>query len=287
VRWRSTRTAASGPARARRTPGGGSITFGGTGVYTSDDGGATWKKRGLDDSGNTGRIAVDPSNPDRIFVAAAGSLFNPGGERGIYRSENGGASWKRVLAPETPFAGGADLAIDPTNPNRIFAAMWDHRREPDLRTYGGLGSGLFRSDDGGDTWTRLENTVTNSPRDVSGLKQDASLGRIGVALAPSNPNRVYVISTATFGQDKGFYVSDDGGDSFRAQPRPGSQGGFGWWFGPALGRSRQPGPRLRGGRQHAPLLERRRDLEQRSGPPRRPACDGLGPGGPQPGVRGQ
>jgi hypothetical protein len=105
-------------------PGGGSITFGGTGVYTSDDGGATWKKRGLDDSGNTGRIAVDPSNPDRIFVAAAGSLFNPGGERGIYRSENGGASWKRVLAPETPFAGGADLAIDPTNPNRIFAAMW-------------------------------------------------------------------------------------------------------------------------------------------------------------------
>ncbi len=212
-------------------PGGGSITFGGTGIYTSDDGGSTWKKRGLEDSGATGRIAVDPSNPDRIFVAAAGSLFNPGGERGVYRSENGGASWERVLAPETPFAGGADLIIDPTNPDRIFAAMWDHRREPDLRTYGGLGSGLFRSDDGGDTWTRLDNTITNSPGDVSGLKQDASLGRIGVALAPSNPSRVYVITTATFGQDKGFYVSDDGGDSFRAQPRPGSQGGFGWWFG--------------------------------------------------------
>jgi len=212
-------------------PGGGSITFGGTGIYTSDDGGATWKKRGLEDSGNTGRIAVDPTNPDRIFVAAAGSLFNPGGERGIYRSENGGASWKLVLAPETPFAGGADLTIDPTNPNRIFAAMWDHRREPDLRTYGGLGSGLFRSDDGGDTWKRLDNTLPNSPGDVSGLMQDASLGRIGVALAPSNPNRVYVITTATFGQDKGFYVSDDGGDSFRAQTRPGSQGGFGWWFG--------------------------------------------------------
>jgi photosystem II stability/assembly factor-like uncharacterized protein len=212
-------------------PGGGSITFGGNGVYSSDDGGATWKKRGLANSGATGRIAVDPTNPDRIFVAAAGSLFNPGGERGIYRSDNGGASWKLVLAPETPFAGGADLTIDPTNPNRVFAAMWDHRREPDLRTYGGLGSGLFRSDDGGDTWTRLDNTLTNSPGDDSGLKQDASLGRIGVALAPGNPNRVYVISTATFGQDKGFYVSNDGGDSFNAQPRPGSQGGFGWWFG--------------------------------------------------------
>ena len=117
-----------------------------------------------------------------------------------------------MLAPETPFTGGIDLAIHPTNPDRIYAAMWDHRREPDLRTYGGLGSGLLRSDDGGDTWTRLQNVLTFSPGDASGLAKDASLGRIGVALAPSNPNRVYVITTATFGQDKGFYVSNDGGE---------------------------------------------------------------------------
>ena len=212
-------------------PGGGSITFGGTGVYVSSDGGATWKKSGLENSGTTGRIEVDPANPNRIFVAASGDLFNPGGDRGVYRSDDGGATWQLVLAPETPFTGGIDLAIDPSNPQRIFAAMWDHRREPDLRTYGGLGSGLFRSDDGGNTWKRLENVLTFSPGDASGLSQSTTLGRIGVALAPSNPNRVYVITTATFGQDKGFYVSDDGGESFNAQTRPGSQGGFGWWFG--------------------------------------------------------
>jgi photosystem II stability/assembly factor-like uncharacterized protein len=212
-------------------PGGGSITFGGNGVYRSTDEGVRWKNMGLFESGNTGRIAVDPSDPERIFVAAAGSLFNAGGERGIYRSEDNGRSWQLVLAPETPYAGGIDLAIDPSNPQRIFAAMWDHRREPDLRTYGGLGSGLFRSLDGGDTWTRLTNVTTTSPGDTSGLSQSTTLGRIGVALAPSNPNRVYVITTATFGQDKGFYVSNDGGDSFQAQTRPGSQGGFGWWFG--------------------------------------------------------
>jgi photosystem II stability/assembly factor-like uncharacterized protein len=212
-------------------PGGGSITFGGTGVYRSDDGGQTWKRRGLVDSGTIGRIVVDPSDPRTIYVAAGGSLFNAGGDRGIYRSTNGGASWRRVLAPETPFTGGADLVMDPRNPDRLYAAMWDHRREPDVRTYGGVGSGLFRTDDGGDTWKRLDNVVAKTPGDATGLAQDASLGRIGVALAPSNPDRVYVITTATFGQDKGFYVSDDGGDSFATATLPGSQGGFGWWFG--------------------------------------------------------
>jgi photosystem II stability/assembly factor-like uncharacterized protein len=212
-------------------PGGGSLTFGGTGVYRSDDEGRSWRHSGLSESGTTGRIAVDPSNPDRVFVAAGGSLFNAGGERGIYRTTDGGGSWEQVLGPETPFTGGADLAIDPTNPNRIFAAMWDHRREPDVRTYGGVGSGLFRSEDGGDSWTRLDDVLELSPGDATGLAPDASLGRIGVALAPGDPQRVYVITTATFGQDKGFYVSRDGGDSFTAATRPGSQGGFGWWFG--------------------------------------------------------
>jgi photosystem II stability/assembly factor-like uncharacterized protein len=223
-------------------PGGGSITFGGTGVFRSDDGGETWKRRGLGASGTTGRIVTHPTDPRTIYVAAGGDLFNPGGDRGIYRSTTGGASWKRVLAPETPFTGGADLVMDPSNPDRLYAAMWDHRREPDVRTYGGVGSGLFRTDDGGDTWTRLENVLTKSPGnpsgpanerlpDESGLARDATLGRIGVAVAPSNPDRVYVITTHTFGQDKGFYVSNDGGDSFNTAARPGSQGGFGWWFG--------------------------------------------------------
>ena len=136
-----------------------------------------------------------------------------------------------MLAPETPFTGGADLVMDPRNPLRLYAAMWDHRREPDVRTYGGVGSGLFRTDNGGETWKRLENVVTKTPGDATGLVSDPSLGRIGVTLAPSNPDRVYVITTATFGQDKGFYVSNDAGESFNTAALPGSQGGFGWWFG--------------------------------------------------------
>jgi photosystem II stability/assembly factor-like uncharacterized protein len=212
-------------------PGGGSITFGGTGVYRSDDGGATWEPRGLAASGTTGRIVVHPTDPDTVYVAAGGSLFTAGGDRGVYKTADGGATWNRVLAPATPFSGGADLVMDPRNPNRLYAAMWDHLREPDVRTYGGVGSGLWRTDDGGATWTRLENVVTKTPGDATGLARDASLGRIGVALAPGNPDRVYVITTATFGQDKGFYVSNDGGESFNTATLPGSQGGFGWWFG--------------------------------------------------------
>ena len=211
--------------------GGGSIVFAGNGIYRSTDDGETWKHRGLKRSGTIGRIAVHPTDPDIVFVAVAGSLFNPGGDRGVYRSTNGGNSWRLVLAPENGFSGGIDLAIDPSNPDRIFAAMWQRRREPDLRTYGGVGSGLWRSEDGGDTWTRLENVTALSPGDATGLTRDASLGRIGVALAPNNPERVYVITTETDGDEKGFYVSNDGGDSFQAQTRPGSQGGFGWWFG--------------------------------------------------------
>jgi photosystem II stability/assembly factor-like uncharacterized protein len=212
-------------------PGGGSITFGGTGIFRSDDGGRHWRSVGLSNSGTTGRIVVHPNDPRTVYVAAGGSLFNAGGERGVYKTTDGGRTWRRVLANATPFSGGADLAMDPRNPNRLYAAMWDHRREPDVRTYGGVGSGLWRTDDGGATWKRLENVVTKTPGDATGLVSDASLGRIGVALAPSNPDRVYVITTATFGQDKGFYVSNDGGESFNTAALPGSQGGFGWWFG--------------------------------------------------------
>jgi hypothetical protein len=217
--------------------GGGSLVFGGNGMYRSTDGGETWKHRGLVDSATIGRIAVHPENPDTVYAAAAGSLFNPGGHRGLYRSTNGGTSWKLILAPENERTGAIDLAIDPTNPDRMYVAMWQRRREPDLRTYGGVGSGLYRTEDGGETWERLENvTGALNPGDTTGLTQSELLGRIGIALAPSNPDRLYVITTQTGGQDKGFFVSNDGGDSFQTTGpttanRPGSQGGFGWWFG--------------------------------------------------------
>ncbi len=212
-------------------PGGGSLTFPGNGIYYSDDRGETWVHAGLSHSVTTGRIWVHPTNPDIVFAAMSGSLFNARAQRGVYRTHNGGQSWRLVLEPETPMAGGIDLAIHPDEPDTIYAAMWDHQRTPEFRHYGGLGSGLFKSTDGGNRWRRLENVLTFSPGDATGLSASETLGRIGVAIAPTNPDKVYVITTATYGQDKGFYVSEDGGESFNAQTRPGSQGGFGWWFG--------------------------------------------------------
>jgi photosystem II stability/assembly factor-like uncharacterized protein len=207
-------------------PGGGSITYGGQGVYRSTDGGATWQPRGLADSGAIGRIAVDPTDPLHVFVAAAGHLYSPGGERGVYETTDGGATWTRDLAGDNDTTGAVDLAIDPTNPSRLFAAMWDHLREPDLRTYGGVGSGVYRSTDGGITWQRLANGLPGP---------SASTGRIGVAMSASNPQRLYAIVIQTGGLFSAFYRSDDGGDSWIRQPTSSvlsaSQSSYGWWFG--------------------------------------------------------
>jgi photosystem II stability/assembly factor-like uncharacterized protein len=214
-------------------PSGGGLTFFGNGVYKSTDGGATWKHWGLANSGAIGKIVVDPTNPDRVFVAAAGNLSGTATQRGIYRVTDGEKDWKLVLPTPNSTTGGVDLAIDPANHNRVYAALWDHHRNNGARVYGGVGSGLFRSDDGGGTWTRLQNITDTAPTDAagSGLTSDPSLGRIGVALAPSDPNRVYVVSGTQYGLDKGFYVSNDGGDSFVPGGRAGGNSGYEWWFG--------------------------------------------------------
>jgi photosystem II stability/assembly factor-like uncharacterized protein len=214
-------------------PSGGGLTYFGDGVYKSTDGGKHWQQWGLTGSAAIGRIVVDPTDPQTVFVAAAGNLSGSASERGIYRLTNGGKDWKLVLPTPNATTGGVDLAIDPTNPKRIFASLWDHQRNSGARLYGGVGSGLYRSDDGGDTWKRLENVTGRHVSDASGtgLTSDPSLGRIGVAVAPSDPNRVYVISGNTYGPDKGFYVSDDGGDSFVPGGRAGGSSGFEWWFG--------------------------------------------------------
>ncbi len=171
-------------------PGGGSITYGGAGIYRSVDRGRTWQNVGLTNSGAIGRFAVDPTNPQHIYAAVAGQLYSHGGDRGVYASTDNGTTWTRVLAGDNDTTGAVDIAIDPTNPNRVFAAMWDHLREPDLRTYGGVGSGVYRTTDGGANWSRLTN----------GLPAASSTnGRIGLALAPSNPQRLYVITNQTSG----------------------------------------------------------------------------------------
>lgn len=207
-------------------PGGGSITYGGTGIYRSIDGGATWQLVGLTNSGAIGRIVVDPANAQHIFTAVAGALYNHGGERGVYQSTDGGTSWTQVLAPDNDTTGAVDLAIDPTNSSRVFAATWDHFREPDLRTYGGAGSGVYRSINGGTTWQRL----------TGGLPAAGpTIGRIGIALAASNPQRLYAIVILTGGLFQGFYQSDNGGDSWTKLPTSstlsGAQSSYGWWFG--------------------------------------------------------
>ena len=216
-------------------PPGGGLTYFGDGIYKSTDDGATWQHMGLPDSAAFGRIAVDPTNSNRVFAAAAGHIARSVSQRGVYRTEDAGKTWERVITPTTPFTGGIDLEIHPTNPNIVYAALWDHRRTNGTRIYGGSGSGLFRSKDGGDTWERLENIVDPLPaydQTQTGLKSDPSLGRIGIAVAPSNPNRIYIVAGGPTGPDKGFYFSDDGGDTLRVGGRAyAANGGFQWWFG--------------------------------------------------------
>ncbi|MCP3820897.1 glycosyl hydrolase [Streptomyces sp. A3M-1-3] len=201
-------------------PGGGSITYEGTGLYRSTDGGSHWRPIGLRDSGAISAITVDPANPRRIYAAAAGSLYNGGGDRGVYRSDDGGTTWQRILTGANEFTGATEVVV---NGNTLYAVMWDHRRRPDLRTYGGVGSGVFRSTDGGATWQRLGGGLPEQGPDV---------GRIGLAVAG---DRLYAIVNKTSGPFEGFYASTDGGDTWNRTPAnkalTDSQSSFGWWFG--------------------------------------------------------
>jgi photosystem II stability/assembly factor-like uncharacterized protein len=174
----------------------------GDGVYKSLDGGKTWKNVGLKDSRAIGKVIINPNNPDNVFVAALGHPFGPNTERGIFRTTDGGKTWEKVLFKDEN-TGGIDVAFDPHNPNILFAALWQARRTAWSMASGGPGSGLYRSNDGGTTWKRIEE---------HGLPK-GPYGKIGVAVA-ANSDRVYALIEA-HNPDGGLYRSDDGGENWQ------------------------------------------------------------------------
>ncbi|GAC1479092.1 MAG: hypothetical protein NVS1B4_23390 [Gemmatimonadaceae bacterium] len=174
----------------------------GDGVYKSVDGGKTWTHMGLAETQAIARVRVDPTNPEIVFVAALGHPFGVNAERGIFRSRDGGKSWRRVLA-RGDSTGGVDLVIDAHDPRVVYAALWQAYRTPWTMSSGGAGSGLFKSSDGGESWTEL----TRAPGMPSGV-----IGKIGVAVSPADPRRVYAMVEADSG---GVFRSDDAGSTWR------------------------------------------------------------------------
>ncbi|MDQ3648714.1 MAG: hypothetical protein M3458_00255 [Acidobacteriota bacterium] len=175
-----------------------SVSFG-DGVYKSTDGGKSWQHLGLKDTERISRICINPRNPDMVYVGALGHAFGPNEERGVFMTTDGGKSWTKTLYVDAQH-GVSDLDIDPSNPNILYAAMWSFERKPWMHRSGSEKGGVFKSIDGGRTWNKLTNGL---PKLV---------GRIGVKVAPSNPNVVYAITES---KDGTLYRSDDRGETFK------------------------------------------------------------------------
>ncbi len=182
------------------TPVRGNVSHG-DGIYKSVDAGKSWKKVGLEDSRQIGRVRVHPKNPDLVYVSAMGHLWGPNEQRGVFRSKDGGKSWEKILYRNDK-AGAFDLILDPSNPNVIYATIWQVKRTPYSLESGGEGSGIFKSMDGGDTWTEISRN--------NGLPKSV-LGKIGVTVSPVNPQRVWAMVEA---QEGGLYRSEDGGENW-------------------------------------------------------------------------
>ncbi|MGB3592484.1 MAG: hypothetical protein WBA16_12430 [Nonlabens sp.] len=175
---------------------------GGYGIYKSLDGGKNWLSMGLDKTRHIHRIVIDPTNPDIVYAAAIGSPWGIHPERGVYKTVDGGKNWKKILHTNET-SGAADLVMDPSNPNKLIAAMWEHKRDPWFFKSGGEGSGLYMTHDGGENWKKLT--------EEEGLPA-GELGRIGVAIAPSDPNIIYALIEA---KKNALYKSTDGGFNWK------------------------------------------------------------------------
>lgn len=175
-----------------------SVSFG-DGVYKSTDGGKTWQHMGLKETERISAIAINPHNPDIVYIGALGHAFGPNDERGVFMTTDGGKTWSKTLFIDNQH-GVADLDIDPTNPNILYAGMWSFERKPWTHRSGSEKGGVYKSIDGGRTWNKLTNGLPKL------------MGRIGVRVAPSNPNVVYAIVES---KDGTLYRSDDRGETFR------------------------------------------------------------------------
>ncbi|CCH54235.1 glycosyl hydrolase, BNR repeat-containing protein [Fibrisoma limi BUZ 3] len=177
----------------------------GDGVYKSTDGGKTWTHVGLTDTQHIGSVLIDPTNPDVVYVAAIGHAFGPNEERGVFRTQDGGKTWQKVLY-KNPNVGAIDLTMDPANPKTIYASTFEFRRFPWGVRSAGPGAGIHKSTDGGNTWTDI--TLNK------GLPTGTNRGRIGLALSPAKPDRVWAIIEAE-NEQTGVYRTDDGGVSWQ------------------------------------------------------------------------
>ena len=207
-------------------PNGGHNNFSGGGVYKSTNAGSTWQRVGLENTVAVGRILVSPVNPLKVYVAAVGSYFGPNPERGVYKSDNGGATWSRVLHVSDS-CGAIDIIMDPINPNNMMAAMWQRTRYPNGGQLYGRESGIHKTTDGGNTWTVLGA--------ANGLPNPATtnVGRIGLSISNSNPNVAYALYTngTTY---SGFFKTTNAGLNWTNANGGGLQSGFStfsWYFG--------------------------------------------------------
>ena len=189
----------------------------GDGVYRSTDAGGAWEHLGLEDTRHIARVRVHPNDPDLVYVAALGHAFGPNKQRGVFRSRDGGKNWENVLF-KSDIAGAADLSIDARNPRIIYASIWQARRYFWNIMSGGPDSGLYKSTDGGDTWTEITRN--------KGLP-DGLVGRIGVAASPAKEGRVWALVEAEQG---GLFLSDDGGDTWEKMNDEEEPRGRPWYY---------------------------------------------------------
>lgn len=204
-------------------PGGGSMAYDGNGIYKSMDNGETWQQMGLNEIGSVGRIAVSPQDANIAYVAAMGYLFENNSDRGVFKTEDGGQNWDRILYLNDS-TGAVDIAIHPQNTDTVYAAMWQRVRRLESYVYGGLSCGIYRSVNGGNSWEELSN----------GLPSGSNIGRIGIDISDSDPNVLYAIYADRTGYFLGLYKSEDAGNSW-AQTNDNSlsnmYSSYGWWFG--------------------------------------------------------